>query len=110
MECTINPAEKKKNDPSSKGMLFFFNFNHYINCSLCIQVVDDEGGDAEGDTIGTQGSHNQHPLQLVAGVLPLPWEGCVLGLARLVPLVPVSRILIKRVCYTNKTGQSGKER
>ena len=39
--------------------------------SLCLQVVDDEGGDAEGHPVWPQRAHNEHALELVARVLPL---------------------------------------
>ena len=43
---------------------------HTCSISLGSQVIDDEGGDTEGYSVGTQRPHDQHPLQLVARVLP----------------------------------------
>ena len=38
---------------------------------LRAQVVDDEGGHAELDSVGAQRTHDHHALQLVARVVPL---------------------------------------
>ena len=46
--------------------------NHH---SLVSQVINDEGCDSEGDPIWPQGAQDQHPLELIAGALPLTWRG-----------------------------------
>lgn len=35
------------------------------------EVVNDEGGDAQGDTVLTQRAHDQHLLELITVILPI---------------------------------------
>eukprot|EP00961_Rhodomonas_salina_P046466 623522-Rhodomonas_salina.2 len=59
------------------------------------KVVQDEGADSEDDAVRAQEADQIEPLQLVALVLPLAWEGGLLRLRVLVPLLPLRSVLLE---------------
>lgn len=38
------------------------------------EVLNNEGGDAKGDTVLTQGAYDQHPLELIAVTVPVTYK------------------------------------